>query len=132
MVNYVVTLILCGLSTIATGLLLINAIRKIIKGTAENEDKLTLVTMIVPMLLISTAFVAYCIDIPSALKGGETVYTNELPETTYAMHSWHTISDNPELKHLQGCRFDKYEKYGNYRIRYTKLNRLVLEIEKLD
>lgn len=74
-----------------------------------------------------------CIDIPSALRGGETVYTTELP-TCYRYSKFHTevITDNEELRHLRGPNWNRYEKYGKYRISYTHFTKIVLKVEKLD
>jgi len=72
------------------------------------------------------------LDIPNALKGGEEIYVNELPERIGTGRISYTITDDDTLRHLQGCNWNKYEKYGNYRIRYTKLTKFVLDVEKLE
>ena len=73
------------------------------------------------------------VDIPSALSGGEKVYTSELPTLQkYGHYMSFNITDNEELKFLHGCNWNKYEKYGNYCISYTKHTKYVLDIKKLD
>ena len=76
--------------------------------------------------------ITFSLDIPCALRGGQEMYVNELPSYIGFGRFRRTITDNEELKHLNGCIWDAYEKYGNYHIRYTKITRIVLDIEKLD
>lgn len=135
MAGFVVALVVSGIAVIAIGVFLVYLLRKIIKGRAENDDKMGFAAMCLLLPIFTFYFILYCMDIPSAMKGGVTVYTEELPSITYAFHSWYTVSDNPELTRLQGFnskKYREYEKYGNYRIRYTKFNRFILELERID
>lgn len=132
MVSFIVSIVICGIAVIAVGVSIVWLIHKVAVRMAEYDDKVLLVCLSVCMAVLSFFLILYCADIPSALNGGETVYTNELPDRVYYMHSMRTVSDNPELRNLKCFNPDGYDKYGNYRIRYTKLNRIVLAIEKLD
>ncbi|NDO20294.1 hypothetical protein FMM68_11620 [Lachnospiraceae bacterium MD329] len=76
--------------------------------------------------------IPFSIDIPCALRGGQEMYVNELPSYTGFGKFQRTITDNEELKRLKGCNWAFSEKYGDYRICYTKVTKIVLDIEKLD
>ena len=132
MVNLAVSIAVCGLAVILMGVFALYQLRKIVLRAGDNDDKagFAVSAVLTAVFLFYTA--TCCMDIPGALNGGEEVYTNELPDRVYYMRSMRTVSDNPELRDLKGFNPDGYEKYGNYRIRYTKRNRFVLEIEKLD
>lgn len=98
-----------------------------------TRDKIAGVGIIFFICVLSVITAIICIDIPSALSGGEVLYANELPTTVRCgCYASIAVTNNDELKHLQGCNWNKYEKYGNYRIRYTKLHKFVLDVEKLD
>ena len=86
------------------------------------------------LLVVVLSFLAFLsIDIPSALSGGEEIYVNELPtRIAFSINIVYVDTDDEILKQLKGCDWNKYEKYGNYRIRYTKFNKIVLDIERLD
>ena len=104
--------------------------KKIVKKEMEND---IFGSLIVVGCMLSLAALLLSIDIPSALKGGQEVYVNELPTYHYAGHLYsHIETDNEELKNLKFGNWNKYEKYGHYRIRYTKFIKFVLDIEKLD
>lgn len=95
------------------------------KETLALNISLTCIPLFITALLI--------LDIPSALSGGEKVYTSELPTLQkYGHYMSFNITDNEELKLLHGCNWNKYEKYGNYCISYTKHTKYVLDIKKLD
>ena len=88
------------------------------------------VTFICILLFFLTVL---CLDIPSALSGGESVYVNELHISySYWKCFWFVITGNEKLMYLKFDNLNKYDKNGNYRIRYTKFNKIVLAIEKLD
>lgn len=130
---FIMAIIICLLIVILVGGFLIYLAQKIIRGKSEFNDKATFFISMIFMLICLSTLIRYYMDIPSALNGGEIIYTNELPVQICLSHSLNTASDNPDLENLK-CfiNLNKYDRYGNYRIRYTKLNRLVLEIEKLD
>lgn len=96
----------------------------------ENSDFITLI-VIASVVFVLTVILS--IDIPNALSGGKEIYVNELP-TSYRITQYfsQTVTDNEELRHLKGVDWNKYEKNGNYRIRYTKFTKFVLSIEKVD
>lgn len=101
-----------------------------VKKEMDNESFciLTVTDCIVLLIVLWMS-----LDIMSALQGGQELYVNELPTYHYAGRFFSYVeTDNEELKHLNGCDWNKYEKYGNYRIRYTRFTKFVLDIEKLD
>lgn len=122
------------LFTVFIAILLYNILFKLIQKKKNGNTKRDIFSnFIIPLCVILIFLIPLSIDIPSALSGGQEIYVNELP--TYI--GWSTYfsyvkTDNKLLKHMQGCNWDRYEKYGNYRIRYTKFTKFVLEIEKLD
>lgn len=96
----------------------------------ENSD---LALMIILGCMTLAGFIILSIDIPSAINGGQEMYVDELPTVEHwGTHISFIKTDNEELKHLKLADWERYEKYGHYRIRYTKLNKCVLEIEKID
>lgn len=96
----------------------------------ENSD---LALMIILGCMTLAGFIILSIDIPSAICGGQEMYVDELPTVEHwGTHISFIKTDNEELKHLKLADWERYEKYGHYRIRYTKLNKCVLEIEKID
>lgn len=98
----------------------------------ESESNIFFVLKLIAYTIL-LIFILLCIDIPSALNGGEEMYVNELPRTIYSgTVIQQTYSDNKELNRLRGCNWNAYEQYGSYRIRYTKLTKYVLDVEKLD
>lgn len=105
--------------------------KKRIKDKEMNDQDLG---MIVFVCCAVFAFLVWMgIDIPSALSGGEEIYATELPETVQlGKIVTYSITDNDELRDLKGVDWNRYEKYGNYHIRYTKFNKFVLKVEKLD
>lgn len=96
----------------------------------ENKDFIALI-VIAGIVFVLTVILS--IDIPNALSGGQEIYVNELP-TSYKVTNYisYAVTDNEELRHLKGVDWNKYEKNGNYRIRYTKFTKFVLDIEELD
>lgn len=96
----------------------------------ENKD---FITLIVIAAIVFVLTVILSIDIPNALSGGKEIYVNELP-TSYMLGQYisYVVTDNEELRHLKGVNWNKYEKNGNYRIRYTKFTKFVLGVEKVE
>lgn len=126
--TYWIILIILFTVLIAVGIFIWK--KKIKDDNMEKEDFMSAI-FIGSISLV--AFIIFAIDLPSAISGGKEIYVNELP-TRYSLGS--TISfvetDNEALKHLKLGNWNKYEKYGNYRIRYTEPIKFVLEIEPLD
>lgn len=112
------------------GAIIFYILRKKIKK--ESMEKSTLGILISFACILLSLIVLFGMDIPSALSGGEEIYVNELPTTVNYFVTSRTYTDNKELRHLKGRDWDKYDKYGYYRIRYTKLTRFILDVEKLD
>lgn len=82
---------------------------------------------------LSVLFVPLAIDLPSALCGGREIYVNELPTRCVISKSLSYVkTDNKELKHLKLGNWERYEKYGNYRITYTIPIKFVLNIELIE
>lgn len=104
--------------------------KKRIKDDDMENETLGVTIFIACVSLI--CLITFSLDIPCALRGGQEMYVNELPSYIGCGRFRRTITDNEELKHLNGCTWDAYEKYGNYHIRYTKITKVVLDIEKLD
>lgn len=99
----------------------------------QCADKGDLITVIIVAVISLFVTINLSIDLPSALSGGEKIYVGELPERQYfGQYISYVITDNEDLRHLKGGAWDKYDKYGNYCIRYTKFIKIVLDIEKLD
>lgn len=96
----------------------------------ENKDFIALI-VIAGIVFVLTVILS--IDIPNALSGGQEIYVSELP-TSYRVTQYfsYAVTDNEELRGLRGVDWNKYEKNGNYRIRYTKFTKFVLNIEELD
>lgn len=99
----------------------------------EYMERTDFVITIVIAFISLLCTIVLSIDLPSVLSGGQEIYVNELP-TSYRVTNYfsYTVTDNEELRHLKGVNWNKYEKNGNYRIRYTKFTKLVLDVEKLD
>lgn len=104
--------------------------RKLIKNHMNKAD---FITLIIIMIISGFFTIILSIDIPSALNGGERMYVSELPERrNFGAYISYVITDNEELKLLKNGDWNKYEKYGDYCIRYTKFTKIVLNIEKLN
>ncbi len=104
--------------------------KKIKDSDMEKGDFIIPVTFICISLFF---LIMLCLDIPSALSGGESVYVNDLPiHCSYGKYFSFVKTDNKKLMYLKFGDWNKYDKNGNYRIRYTKFNKIVLDIEKLD
>lgn len=103
------------------------------KTGLQYSDKGNLITVAAVGAAALICAVVLSVDVPSAVSGGEKIYTNELPRRlTWSPHISFVITDNEDLKRLKGGNWNKYDKYGNYCIRYTKYIKVVLDIEKLD
>lgn len=98
----------------------------------DNMENETLGVTIAVACVSLICLITFSLDIPCALRGGQEMYVTELPSYTGFGTFQRTITDNEELRHLNGCNWDAYEKYGHYHIRYTKITKVVLDIEKLD
>lgn len=104
--------------------------RKLIKNRMDKAD---FITLIIIMIISGFFTIILSIDIPNALNGGERMYVSELPERrNFGAYISYVITDNEELKLLKNGDWNKYEKYGDYCIRYTKFTKIVLNIEKLN
>lgn len=103
-------------------------------ATFDNEEKS--LGFFVPCMVIIISlffFICFCSDISNARNGGEVIYVDELPDIIQISHYSHIYSKKyPELDGLKNFNPYKYEKHGHYRIRYTKLTKYFLDIEKLD
>lgn len=104
--------------------------KKKIKDGNRKKEACPFCTALLFAFLCATVILS--VDIPNAINGGETMYVNELPTYVYFGQLSHIVTDNDELRRLKCFNWNEYEKYGNYRIRYTKLTKFVLDIEKLD
>lgn len=95
----------------------------------ETDDFKSIIAIACLLLLL---FIPLAIDLPSAICGGQEIYVTELP-TRYDVGTYLSFleTDNEQLKHLKLGEWEKYEKYGNYRIKYTKPIKFVLDIEPL-
>lgn len=126
--TYWILLIMFFAVLIAIGLFIWK--KRIKDDDMENRDFITLI-VIASVVFVLTVILS--IDIPNALSGGKEIYVNELP-TSYRITQYFSqiVTDNQELRHLKGVDWNKYEKNGNYRIRYTKFTKFVLSIEKVD
>lgn len=123
-------IILIGLFVFFVACLIVIWKKRIKDDDMENNDFIALVIVVAAVLVFT---VILSIDIPSALSGGKEIYVNELPTTyRYGQLSVYVETDNEELRHLQGVDWNRYEKNGNYRIRYTKFTKFVLSVEKID
>lgn len=105
-------------------------VKRIKNDDMENKDFITLIA-IAGIVFVLTVILS--IDIPNALSGGQEIYVNELP-TSYRVTNYfsYAVTDNEELRGLRGVDWNKYEKHGNYRIRYTKFTKFVLSVEMID
>lgn len=85
------------------------------------------------LCLVLFLFVPACIDLPSALRGGQEVYVDEVPTVImYTPHFSRVETDNEILKHIKGCYWQSLDKNKNYRVRYTKCFKFALDVEQLD
>lgn len=111
---------------------LIYYIKKVIDRREEGDDidAIKFFACVVVLLIGFTIF--HAVDIPSALSGGEMMCVDELPRRIGSGRIKQFITDNPELKELTGYDPNNYEQYGHYHIRYTKIHKFVLDIEKID
>ena len=111
--------------------ILILLLKKGIKDNDENLDNFK--TFVILGCISIVCFLPFAIDLPSALCGDEEIYVNELPTRHNCGGYLSTVkTDNKQLKHLKLGEWEKYEKYGNYRIRYTKPIKFVLDIEPIE
>ena len=128
---YWISFIILFVSSLAVLLCLLHMLKN--KRKHDYMEKETFVVFIVIFCVILFFLIYMSTDIPSALSGGQDLYVNELPtRIVFGPHVSYVDTDNEELKHLSGCDWNAYEKYGNYHIRYTKHTKFVLDIEKLD
>lgn len=111
-------------------ILIISAYKNLCEINTENNVRFFVPFITMCCVLAITAL--FAADIPSAIRGGEEVYVNELPDFVSLHLVPIVVTDNEVLKSLRFYPVNNYEKYGNYRIRYTKLTRCVLAIEDLD
>ncbi|MCI8520570.1 MAG: hypothetical protein HFE51_02135 [Clostridia bacterium] len=141
MINLLITIVFLGILIILAILALIHSVivsktqeERYPYTTLENEEKSLGFFLPCLVLIFSLGFFIYfCADIPSARSGGEVIYVDELPDVIQTSHYSHIYSKKyPELNGLKNFNPYKYEKYGHYRIRYTKLTKHFLDIEKLD
>lgn len=132
MIYYIFSIAMFGAITFTVLGCALYLVRRIILKKAKQDDDFICACLFVIAALTFIMLITYCLDIPSVLNGGEVVYTNEMPEIIHLKGTSYVYSDNPELSGLKGFNPDEYEKYGNYRIRYTKINKFVLEVERLD
>lgn len=132
MIDYLIMLILSGIAVILMAIGIVLILVDIIKKRADEETKIGFLFMIPLLFLFILFFVYYAVDIPSAMNGGKVMYTNELLTLVCGVRTTHIISDKEELKDLKGFNPNNYEKYGNYLVRYTKHNKYVLKIEKIE
>lgn len=104
--------------------------KKIKDDDMENNDFIGVIIIGCIALIV---LIPFAIDLPSAIRGGQEIYVNELP-TRYNLgtHFSYVETDNEELKNLKLGNWENYEKYGKYRIRHTEPIKFVLKIEKLD
>ena len=103
------------------------------KHKDEEPERNELTACIIIDVIILIPFIMLCIDIPSALSGGETLYVTELPMCySYGHFCNYVVTDNEELRHLKGPNWNRYEKYGDYRISYTRFTKFVLSVDELD
>jgi cbb3-type cytochrome oxidase subunit 3 len=131
--TYWITLTVLFVSLIFITLYLLYMFKK--KRRKDPPEQDVFVAFIVFFWTVLFFLIPLCIDIPSALRGGEEIYVTELPTRT----SWSLTSpylymqtDNEALRHLKGCNWNNYEKHGNYLIHYTEFTKFVLDIKKLD
>lgn len=104
------------------------------KGIKDDDmEPDTFKTLIVLGCILLLVFIPFAADLPSALSGGQEIYVNELP-TRYIIgtHISYVKTDNKQLKHFKLGEWEKYEKYGNYRIKYTKHFKFVLAIDSVE
>lgn len=110
---------------------LLYILKKRITDKEMKKDEFVIVTAIACLAFLF--IVPLSLDIPSAVNGGQEVYTNELPTRyNFGLCCSFVETDNKELKQLRLGNWNKYEKYGDYRVRYTKFTKIVLDIEKLE
>lgn len=123
-------IILIGLFVFFVACLIVIWKKRIKDDNMENNDFIVFI-MLAAVALVFTVILS--IDIPSALSGGKEIYVNELPTTyRYGQLFVYVDTDTEELRHLMGVDWNRYEKNGNYRIRYTKFTKFVLSVEKID
>lgn len=126
--DYWFFLIALSVTLIAIGLFIWK--KRIKDDDMTNED---LTACILIGCLVLAFLIPFVIDLPSAINGGQEIYVNELPVCySFGTHISYIETDNEELKHLKLGNWNKYEKYGNYCIRYTEPIKFVLEITPID
>lgn len=115
---------------IVIGIIIVILKKRMKDDKATSDDFKTLIVL---GCVVIICFIPFAIDLPSALCGGDEIYVNELP-TRYIYGSCLSIveTDNEQLKHLKLGEWEKYEKYGNYRIRYTKPIKFMIDIEPIE
>lgn len=89
-------------------------------------------TAAVSFLICGLMLLVFLIDIPSAITGGETLYINSFPPNTQTLISQFIYTDKGMLVSYEGYQPDQFDSNGTYCIRYTKLTKSVLEIEKIN
>lgn len=98
----------------------------------DNLEPDTFKSLIFASCFLLLFFIPLTIALPSAICGGQEIYVTELPTVKGFGRFTYIETDNEELKHLNLVAWDMYEKYGNYRITYTKPIKFMLDIEKIE
>ena len=82
------------------------------------------------ILSIMTAFLG--INIPDAIRGGQEIYVQEAPRVFRMQIMNIVFADGRKFISFDGYDSDDYEEGALYRIRYTKISKIILDIEKVE
>lgn len=82
--------------------------------------------------IIGVMLIGLCIDIPSALAGGQKIYVNDVPQVVNTGHFQFVCAGGKCLISYSGFNPADYEPDTQYCISYTKFTKSFLDIEKVE
>ncbi len=97
------------------------------KGDKEND---LFPSSIICACLCTIMVIPFAADIPNALAGGETLYTDSFPSVSTMQFVSLVFTDHEKLITLWAYDPDDYEQNTGYKITYTKFTKCILDIEE--
>lgn len=103
-----------------------------INSSKNADSKGIVISAVIGCIITFVLSVPLIIDVPSAIRGGETLYLDSFPKI-YEIGNHHicaAVTDDITLYSLGKYNSDKYEQDAQYCIKYTKFFKIILDIEK--
>lgn len=98
----------------------------------KKDDDCDFGAGIIACCLTGVMLIGLCIDIPSALAGGQKIYVNEIPQVLNTGHSQFICAGGKCFISYSGFNPADYEPDTQYCISYTKFTKSFLDIEKVE